>query len=201
MAQWPYRGEILGYGCFKRIPEGWVFQAPSPWIFFGRRHYLVSDAQRERIVAFFDDLSERALLFISVIAATIVGLWLASMLLPTNLLTVLLVLAVVRGLTNSYFLSELRPMLAGAPRTTERITFSDHLRANAATIPLWSLILCLAVFGLFGTLSAREIFTSPWNIHQPINSLVSIVVCGWAVFHCVAILIVKMTPGPRHESN
>src|SRR5262245_1281120 len=42
------------HGSFKRVPEGWIFRAPSPWLLGPCRHYLVSDAQRAAIVAFIE---------------------------------------------------------------------------------------------------------------------------------------------------
>jgi hypothetical protein len=34
---------------FKRTAGGWVFRAPSPWIFGNTPHYLVSDEQKRKI--------------------------------------------------------------------------------------------------------------------------------------------------------
>ncbi len=36
---------------FKRVPEGFVFRAPNPWIFGAADHYLVSETQRDAIAA------------------------------------------------------------------------------------------------------------------------------------------------------
>ena len=36
---------------FKRVPEGFVFRAPNPWIFGPADHYLVSETQRDAIAA------------------------------------------------------------------------------------------------------------------------------------------------------
>ncbi len=36
-------------GSFKRVTDGWAYQAPNPWIFGDAPHYLVNDAQKAQI--------------------------------------------------------------------------------------------------------------------------------------------------------
>jgi hypothetical protein len=35
--------------AFKRVPEGWIFRAPNPWIFGPGRHYLIDEAQKSEL--------------------------------------------------------------------------------------------------------------------------------------------------------
>jgi hypothetical protein len=44
---------ILGIGSteFKRIPGGWVFLAPNPWLFGPARGFLVNNTQKAEIAA------------------------------------------------------------------------------------------------------------------------------------------------------
>ena len=34
---------------FKKVAGGYVYRAPNPWLFGKGRHYLVSEAQKEKI--------------------------------------------------------------------------------------------------------------------------------------------------------
>src|SRR5712692_5244127 len=51
MARWWRRGDGGELLFVKRVPEGWVFQALSPWLLGRPRYYLVSDSKRAEFVA------------------------------------------------------------------------------------------------------------------------------------------------------
>ena len=36
---------------FKKVPEGYLFRAPNPWLFGRARFYLVNDAQKAQLLA------------------------------------------------------------------------------------------------------------------------------------------------------
>jgi hypothetical protein len=42
-------GTSIADGHFKRAHQGWIFQAPTPWILGPRSHYLVSEEQKAKI--------------------------------------------------------------------------------------------------------------------------------------------------------
>jgi hypothetical protein len=55
--RWSWLSDSWQDWFFKRVPEGWVVSLPSPWMLGRRRHYLVSEAQRADIIAFFGHVS------------------------------------------------------------------------------------------------------------------------------------------------
>jgi hypothetical protein len=93
-------------------------------------------------------------------------------------------------LINAYSWLALRPLLAGAPRTTERITLSELLGARAAIMPLLFAVSCA-----FSTYAA---LTSAWGISTPIDSFTLAALSGWLALYFFAMLRAKrkMTSGP-----
>jgi hypothetical protein len=151
MAQWWWRGDGWQEICFKRVPEGWIFRAPNAWILGLHRHYLVSENQKTEIIAFYSQVNWRFVIVVGVFAVFFTAvLVLALSLVPSQ--TAFLVIIVFSFLwgyvINAYFWLALRPLLAGAPRTTERITLSELLRTRAAIMPLPQLILFTLLFAV-----------------------------------------------------
>jgi hypothetical protein len=44
-------GDQVKFASFKQVPGGYVFRAPNPQVFGRSDHYLVDEAQRDKIVA------------------------------------------------------------------------------------------------------------------------------------------------------
>jgi hypothetical protein len=182
---------------FKRVPTGWVFRAPGPLIFGPRRHYLVSDSQRADIIALFSNITWSGLAAATVLAAVIGGvLWLGPTLWNSFLLTLLLVSIVSDCLIGGYFWLTLRPLLAGARQTTsERITFGERLRANAAFLSNRKLIaftMFLTVLFVFAAYLALA--SGSWKV----DDLVMTLGLGLMALYCFAMLNAKrkMSAGP-----
>jgi hypothetical protein len=190
MARWWWNGEGWESLFFKRVPAGWIFQAPSPWPFGRRRHYLVSDSKRAEFVAEYERLNWRrvgpALILGGIPLA--LGFWLVPMLWNSILLPTILISIVAGSLINAYFWWTLRPLLAGVPQTTERITFAERLRALAAVVPVGQLILfaiLLAVLFVFSVLSALT--SGSWQI----DDLISAIGLGLMIVYFCAMLKAK----------
>jgi hypothetical protein len=133
MARWWWNGEGWENIFFKRVPTGWVFQAPSPWLFGRGRYYLASETQRAEIIAFFDHMSWRRIIAALLLATVVCGLmaplalWLIPRLWNSVLLTMLPISIVGGSLINAYFWWTLRPLLAGVPQTNRK----NHLHRAA----------------------------------------------------------------------
>jgi hypothetical protein len=201
MARWWWNGEGWENIFFKRVPTGWVFQAPSPWLFGRGRYYLASETQRAEIIAFFDHMSWRRIIAALLLATVVCGLmaplalWLIPRLWNSVLLTMLPISIVGGSLINAYFWWTLRPLLAGVPQTTERITFTERLRALAAVVPVGQLILfaiLLAVLSVVWALAALT--SSSWQI----DDLIGAIGVGLMIVYCCAMLKAKhnTTAGP-----
>jgi hypothetical protein len=208
MAQWWWRGDGWQEICFKRVPEGWIFRAPNPWILGLHRHYLVRENQRTEIIAFYSQVNWHFVIVVGVFAVFFTAvLALALSLVPsqTAFLVIIVFSFLVGYLINAYFWLALRPLLAGAPRTAERITLSELLRARAAMLSLPQLIFFTLLFAVSCAFLAYQAFTSAWGIYPTVDSLTATAVSGWAAFyslwaafHFFAMLRAKgkMTSGP-----
>ena len=127
---------------FKRVPEGFVFRAPNPWIFGPADHYLVSETQRDAIAAILlpqrpRHAAAKHVAFALALSAGLIGMifllsdyiaaaggpWLFAV---TVLATTLLLFGSI-GIVARRGLHRLAPILAAAPRTDYRITNAELL--------------------------------------------------------------------------
>jgi hypothetical protein len=134
---------------FKQVGGGWVFQAPNPWVFGRTSRYLVNEAQKAELLAIVTP--RRPILRIAAITAGILVWAVAASTIvwavssydePTvtdalaifALVVVPIFLALVFALRRN--LSRMQRVLAGAPRTEERITPRElrHAMANAVSL-------------------------------------------------------------------
>jgi hypothetical protein len=148
------------YACaneasFKSAPGGHVFQAPSPWIFARPRYYLVNDAQKAALLARLGTW-RLLLMIVTVIELSLtlamtlpMILWpgtVGRLLLPmhhqlgTGLFAVLLGAVMILltvplfAVPQIYLARTLRPILADAPRSEERITLGEQLPKIATSV-------------------------------------------------------------------
>ena len=158
--------ECANEASFKAVPEGHVFQAPSPWMLTRPRYYLVSDAQkaellvrlgRWRLLLMIVTLIELSSLALALMLPTMLwpatfgrllpamhhqlgtGLFLVLLIILTTLLTVPFL-----AVPQIYLARALRPILANAPRSEKRITLSEQLPKIAASAPTKLLIVGLS---------------------------------------------------------
>jgi hypothetical protein len=141
---------------FKRVSGGWVFRGPNPWLVGKAPHYLVSDDQRFRVIALIR--SAMVTVPLMVIIAVIV---VVSVAVYWNLgdigLAFLSVAAMLIGIFGAALLQQqrLKPILADASRTNERVTYAEMRKAEEDSTPpeqvrlRWMLpALCSVLFGL-----------------------------------------------------
>jgi len=123
---------------FKAVPGGWVFRSPTPWVFGDTPHYLVNDAQKAQIEAIL--VPRRP----AVVGALLIGGLLAWAIAvatfmwaftgprdptpgDTGPMIVLIIIPLLALLPAAGFVQRrrLRPVLAGAPLTHERISYAE----------------------------------------------------------------------------
>ena len=134
---------------FKRVGDRYVFQAPNPWVFGRKSRYLVNDAQKQELLAIV--MPRRPVLRI---AAIIIGVLLWAVAAATIawavsphaeptagdaaamfvLVLVPIFFALVVALQRN--LRRMQPILAGAPRTEERITHHELRQAMTKAMSL-----------------------------------------------------------------
>src|SRR5215210_645125 len=131
---------------FKRTPDGWAFQSPGVLAPFGYgSHYLVSESQKEAIAARLRRMWAWTLVLIAVAAATapiVVDNF--PLAVPQSAIGKMLVYAgvlIVLTLCLVFWqIWAIRPLLAGAQPTTERISFTERMHTQVAAAKTWYVV-------------------------------------------------------------
>jgi hypothetical protein len=146
------RYEIL----FKEVPGGFLFRAPNPWILGPGEHYLTTEAQRAEILAI--GRIKRPFLAAILFAAIIIACPLASTFLVYSLSShadpdgkdiAAIAVLTLASLGSSLLIAarlqfrRLAPILAGLPRTDEKLTLAD-IRASQTKVMSMKALLVLA---------------------------------------------------------
>jgi hypothetical protein len=177
---------------FKRTPEGWVFQAPNPWLIGPRRHYLVNDAQKAEIAAQLRRMWTMVLLAIIALVAVAVPLSMSLMgdKHPIAMLAAWVLFGAVAGfMVSAYTVLRMRPMIAGLAPTTQRITQCEAVLGQARIFSRSR----IAFFGLLSVaLLALElanplVFAAGWNA----ITIVGVVLFGATTIYWSILFIAK----------
>ena len=141
--------ERANEASFKPVDGGYVFQAPSPWIFARPSYYLVSDAKKAGIFACLGRyrlllllpgpaslcLMLPVILFPSAIGRLLLPLYQqlgAGLFVPFLFTVLMLLIAPLIVMPQIYLARTLRPLLADASPTEERIKLVEQLPKVAA---------------------------------------------------------------------
>jgi MFS family permease len=142
MARW-YEG--AEQALFKQTAGGYVFQCPNPWLIGRSRNYVVNEAQKAEIAEHLRRQRGQTLLMAGsfAILAGVLGATLAwsfaaggisiVSIVVIGLAAVLAIVAVV-AVPQVKLMRSLRPILATAPRTDERIRFHEQIENVAKAI-------------------------------------------------------------------
>jgi hypothetical protein len=162
MSRWYERANEAS---FKAVNGGYVFQNPNPWVFARPSYYLVNDAKKAEILVHLGRwrlmiflVSVTPLLF--ALTAIVCSPTLGSFLLPVSralgpvLFTLVvcasatILMSLVMAIPQIYLARSLRPLLADAPRTAERIKIAEQLPTIAASVS--STVLVASLIGGLG---------------------------------------------------
>jgi hypothetical protein len=199
-------GEIQSV-LFKQVPGGYVFQQPNPWVFGRSSRYLVNEAQKAALLAI---VTPRRPVLKGVVILTGVLLWaVAAPTLvwafsshdePTTrdvvatlvLIVVPMLAALIVALQRN--LRRMRSVLAGAPRTDERITRGELRQAMADAMSMkrvlliggtWTFTCLMQTFGLVIRNARNPLFSDALSF---INLFVAVVAAGLAVHYLLIAL-------------
>jgi hypothetical protein len=142
---------------FKEVPEGFVFRAPNPWVFGRARFYLANAAQKAELLSIITARSQ-AIFWIALIGLIAAGTALMAFasghddptmgdafimlaLLPVWLYAALLIS--IRPMAR-----RLEPVLAGLPRTEQKITAVELRQAMGKTMSLPQSLMIAVSHGL-----------------------------------------------------
>jgi hypothetical protein len=177
---------------FKRVPEGWVYRVPNPWLLGRSRHYLVSEKQKSDIAGHHRRMWLFLLLGVAVIAAvgaplTFVGFNEQQVVL--SLATAALLGLIAGFAANAWLCRTIRPIIADLTPTTQRITQSEVLNTQIAVFSRGYLLF----FGslsllLFALIALQPLLTSAgWDA----RSLCGALLFGAGTIYWFALYIAK----------
>jgi hypothetical protein len=128
---------------FKKGPDGYVFRAPNPWVLGRKRFYLVNEAEKTKLLAVITARSQAVfwVTFVTLISAsTAAYAYFSGHNNPTTRDFVIMLALLPVWLYAAALVSirptarRLQPLLAGLPRTEQRITAADMRRAVRKTV-------------------------------------------------------------------
>ena len=134
-SRWWFPFDGMEKMSFKRVPEGWVYRAPNPWLLGRSRYYLVSEKQKSEIAGHHRRMWLFLLLGIAVVAAVGAPLTLAGFddqQVVLSLATAALLGLIVGFVANAWLCRTIRPIIADLPPTTQRIAQSEVLNTQIA---------------------------------------------------------------------
>ncbi|SDR56000.1 hypothetical protein SAMN05519103_05259 [Rhizobiales bacterium GAS113] len=162
-----YRDEIEA-SIFKRVPDGYVFRAPNPWVFGRARHHLASEAQKAEIMSIMVPRRPKLILAAVIVALLLFGAaagaagWALSGHDNPTAGDAVIMVAVILGamyvtliVSTRHKIHRLAPVLAGMLRTEQTITYADRRQALASTM---SFRRVLALGGLLSFSSLLQVF-------------------------------------------
>ena len=196
---------------FKKVGNGYVFQAPNPWVFGRSSRYLVTAAQKAELLAIV--MPRRPILRVAVITTGIL-LWAAAASTivwavsghddPTTsdafamlaLILVPMFLALIAALRRN--LRRMQHILAAAPRTEECITRGEQRQAMANAMSfkrslmicvLWTAASLLQLSALAIRNAQHPLFS---DVQSYLNGFTAIVAAGLAAYY-FSLVIRKIT--------
>ena len=191
-SRWWFPFDGMEEMSFKRVPEGWVYRVPNPWLLGRSRYYLVSEKQKSDIAGHHRRMWLFLLLGVAVIAAvgaplTFVGFNEQQVVL--SLATAALLGLIVGFAANAWLCRTIRPIIADLPPTTQRIAQSEVLNTQIAVFSRGYLLF----FGslsllLFALIALQPLLTSAgWDA----RSLCGAMLFGAGTIYWFALYIAK----------
>lgn len=191
-SRWWFPFDGMEEMSFKRVPEGWVYRVPNPWLLGRSRYYLVSEKQKSEIAGHHRRMWLFLLLGIAVIAAVGAPLTLAGFdeqQVVLSLATAALLGLIVGFVANAWLCRTIRPIIADLTPTTQRITQSEVLNTQIAVFSRGYLLF----FGslsllLFALIALQPLLTSAgWDT----RSLFGALLFGAGTIYWFALYIAK----------
>ena len=191
-SRWWFPFDGMEEMSFKRVPEGWVYRVPNPWLLGRSRYYLVSEKQKSEIAGHHRRMWLFLLLGITVIAAVGAPLTLAGFdeqQVVLSLATAALLGLIVGFAANAWLCRTIRPIIANLTPTTQRITQSEVLNTQIAVFSRGYLLF----FGslsllLFALIALQPLLTSAgWDA----RSLIGALLFGAGTIYWFALYIAK----------
>jgi len=162
-SRWWFPFDRMAEASFRRVPEGWVYFAPSPWLVGCKRSYLLQEEQKAALAAKLRRIFR--LLFVAIIGVLGVAMPLAfpaEQYGPFTRLAVASLAGLMLGSAfNAYVCRTIRPLIAGLQPTTYRITRGDVFQAQLAVFSRGHILFFgLATLALFALTALPPLITA-----------------------------------------
>jgi hypothetical protein len=161
---------------FKRVPEGWLFATPNPWIVGPRRTYLVNDAQKPAIAA-----RVRRARYVRLISIVPMMMLMAAAFImnPTLLNSPSVNTAIVFGAFIVFFTIAItaadhrcvRSLLRDIPRTSQKITLAEMLRNQTHAMSVKALSIFTLIFILAAAAQTFQLLAPGGNVFTAIGAV------------------------------
>jgi hypothetical protein len=191
-SRWCFPFDGMEEMSFKRVPEGWVYRAPNPWLFGSGRYYLLDEKQKSEVAGHHRRMWLFLLLAIFAIAAAGAPMTFAGFddqHVVASLATAALVGLIVGFVANAWLYRTIRPIIAGLPLTTQRITQSEVLNTQIAVFSReYMLFFGSLSLLLFALIALQPLLTSAgWDA----RSLCGALLFGAGTIYWFALYIAK----------
>jgi hypothetical protein len=145
--------------AFKRLDQGaWLFKGPKPWLVGPPPHYVVNDAQKAAIAKRLR-WSKRISILMLVFFLVVLGFVAARLPeVPLEIAWYCAVPVLIALVIGGRYLA-IRPLVAGLPRSSDRITFAEQMRSSAAHTSLTRSVVLFALFAALALFQTMRTFT------------------------------------------
>jgi hypothetical protein len=176
---------------FKPVAEGYLYRAPSSWLFGPTRHYVVTEEQKAALAVHHRAMLQQA--FWLIIAMAALAAPLASLFPPTQGITFIsasILIGLAIGLSlNALLVHKVRPIIAGLTPSAERITQRDMFGKQAQTFSRRYVLGFAALSFMMLALSAARPIFDPAG--RDIIAIVGIVLFGLATIYWCALYVAQ----------
>jgi hypothetical protein len=177
---------------FKRVPAGYVFGAPNPWLIGRRQYYLLNEQQKADVAARLRRMWRYLFVAVAVAVGVIVPITLSGFeQRPVTAFAFDILIGLAIGLAlNAYLYRSIRPMLAGLAPTAERITQTEAFQTQITVFSRRYIaffgLLSLAMFALT---AARPLFGfAGWDFWSVTGALLF----GTGTIYWAALYVLKL---------
>jgi hypothetical protein len=176
---------------FKPVTGGYLYRAPSPWLFGPTQHYLVTEEQKAALAAHHRAMLRQAFWLIIVMGALAAPL--ASLFPPTHGVSFIgasiLIGLVIGFLLNGLLVRNIKPIIAGLMPSAERITQRDMFGKQAQTFSRRYVLGFAALSFVMLALSAARPMFDPAG--RDMIAIVGVVLFGLATIYWCAMLVAQ----------
>jgi len=176
---------------FKPVTGGYLYRAPSPWLFGPTQHYVVTEEQKAALAAQHRAMLRQAfwvIIAMGALAAPLTSLFPPTQGIPFIAASMLIGLAIGLFL-NTLLVRKVKPVLTGLAPSAQRITQRDMFGKQAQTFSRRYVLGFAALSFVMLALSAARPIFDPAG--RDAIAIVGIAIFGFATIYWCALLVAQ----------